>query len=75
MRSKCVHQKWTQILCTDDIITAMNEAVNLHSVNQHHQILVKYFPIEFNIDGINKDIQHIKYDYVSIETIKTLYLL
>ena len=27
------------------------------------------------IDGINKDIQHIKYDYVSIESIKTLYLL
>ena len=39
----------------------MNEAVNPDSVNQHHQISIKYFPIEFNIDGINK------YDYVSIE--------
>ena len=52
-----------EILCTDDVITAMNEAVNLDNVNQHHQISIKYFPIEFNIDEINK------YDYVSIESI------
>ena len=57
------------ILCTDDIITAINEAINIDSVNQHHQILIKYFIIEFNINGINKDIQYITYDYVSHESI------
>ena len=37
-----------QILCTDDMITAMNGAVNIDSVNQHDQISIKYFLIEFN---------------------------
>ena len=27
--------------------------------NQHNQILIKFFPIEFDIDGINKDIEYI----------------
>ena len=31
------------IQCTDDIIIASNEPI------------IKYFPFEFNIDGINKD--------------------
>ena len=47
----------------------MNEAVNIDSINQHHQISIEYSPIESNIDRINKEIQHIKYDYVLIESI------
>ena len=33
------------ILCTDDIVTAMNEAINIDSVNQHYRTSVRYFPI------------------------------
>ena len=36
--SKHTHQNGHEILCTDDTITAMNEAVNIDSVNKHHQI-------------------------------------
>ena len=38
----------------------MNEAINIHSVNQHHKISIEYFPIEFHIeyiyDCINKQL-------------------
>ena len=34
----------------------------MNNVNQHHQRPIKYFPIEFNVDGTNEDLQHIKHD-------------
>ena len=47
----------------------MIKATNEDIVNQHHQISIKYFRIEFNIYGINKDTEYTKYDYVSFENI------
>ena len=55
----------TGILYTNDISTVINEAINMDNVNQHYQISIKYFSIQFDINGINKDIEYIKYDYVN----------
>ena len=47
------------ILCEDDIITVMNEAININSVNQHHPVSIKYFAVKFHFE-------YIKYDHISI---------
>ena len=41
----------------DDVITAVTEST------------IKYFPMEFDINDLNKDIQYVKCEHALIETI------
>ena len=41
------------------MIIAIDEAINMDSMNQHHQISIKYFPIEFDISPSQSVIRRI----------------
>ena len=51
-------------ICSVCFCQSMQSKYIAPKMDQHHQISIKYFPIKFNVDGINNDLQHIKYDYV-----------